>query len=284
MHKTRNFFLTVIGLIWAFIVLSPFYLVVVNSSKKAVDITLNPFALPDGLGQFAENLSNVIGNPNFSFYSSLTWSALVTVVTLTLLILLSSMAAWVLCRNKTWWSSMLFMMFIATMIIPFQAVMLPLLTVFRTIQEITGIQMLQSFWGLIFAYMGFGAPLTIFVLHGFIKNIPFELEQSASIDGCSPAGTFFRIIFPLLRPVQVTLLILNGIWIWNDFLLPLIMLGLSGRVKTLPVAVQSLYGTYIRQWDLILTAAFLAMIPAVTLFIFAQKYIIKGMVEGAIKG
>ena len=143
--------------------------------------------------------------------------------------------------------------------------------------------MLQSYFGLIFAYVGFGSSLSIFILHGFIKGIPGELEEAAAIDGCSRPGTFFRIVFPLLRPVQMTLLILNGLWIWNDFLLPSILLGLHGRDRTLPVAVTAFVGSFVRQWDLILTAAFLAMVPIVILFIFAQKYIIKGMVDGAIK-
>ena len=109
------------------------------------------------------------------------------------------------------------------------------------------------------------------------------MEEAAWIDGCSPEGTFFRIIFPLLKPIQVTVLILNGIWIWNDYLLPSLMLGLNGRIKTLPVAVSSFVGSYVKQWDLILTAALLAMIPIIILFLFAQKQIIQGMVEGAIK-
>ena len=116
-----------------------------------------------------------------------------------------------------------------------------------------------------------------------MKGIPYELEEAAWIDGCSPEGTFFRIIFPLLKPVQVTVLILNGIWIWNDYLLPSLMLGLNGKIKTLPVAVSSFVGSYVKQWDLILSAALLAMIPIIILFLFAQKQIIQGMVDGAIK-
>ena len=125
--------------------------------------------------------------------------------------------------------------------------------------------------------------MSVFILHGFIKGIPRELEEAAWIDGCSPEGTFFRVVFPLLKPVQMTVLILNGIWIWNDYLLPSLMLGLNGRIKTLPVAVSSFVGSYVKQWDLILAAAFLAMIPIVILFLCAQKQIIQGLVEGAIK-
>ena len=146
-----------------------------------------------------------------------------------------------------------------------------------------GISMLQSIPGIIFAYCGFGGAMTVFILTGFIKGIPYELEEAAAIDGCSPEGTFFRIILPLLKPVIVTVTILNGMWIWNDYLLPSLMLGQNGKVKTLPVAVQAFVGSYVKQWDLILTAALLAMIPMIIVFLLAQKQIMNGMVEGAIK-
>ena len=125
--------------------------------------------------------------------------------------------------------------------------------------------------------------MCIFIFHGFVKGIPKELEEAARIDGCTHEQIFFKIVFPLMRPVQMTVLILNGLWIWNDYLLPSIMLGLNGKIKTLPIAVSSFVGSYVKQWDLILTAAFLAMIPIIILFLFAQKQIIKGMMEGAIK-
>jgi raffinose/stachyose/melibiose transport system permease protein len=193
------------------------------------------------------------------------------------------MSAWVLVRNKSRWSDVIFMIFVAAMVIPFQVVMLPLLSTFRGLSDFLGIRLLSSYTGIIIAYLGFGGSMSVFILHGFIKGIPRELEEAAWIDGCSPEGTFFRVVFPLLKPVQMTVLILNGIWIWNDYLLPSLMLGLNGRIKTLPVAVSSFVGSYVKQWDLILAAAFLAMIPIVILFLCAQKQIIQGLVEGAIK-
>jgi raffinose/stachyose/melibiose transport system permease protein len=283
MNKAKNTILSATGLVWAAIVLAPFFLVVINAAKTSAEIVISPISLPSSFSQFLTNLNNVINNQNFSFWTSFGASLLITLVTLVLLILFSSMAAWVLVRNKTWWSTLIFMMFVASMVIPFQVVMLPLLSVFRSLQSATGIKFLQSFGGLIFAYLGFGGAMSIFILHGFVKGIPLELEEAASIDGCTKAGIFFRTIFPLLQPVQVTVLILNGIWIWNDFLLPSLMLGLNGRTKTLPVAVTAFVGSFVKQWDLILAAAFLAMVPIIILFIFAQKYIIGGMVQGAIK-
>lgn len=280
-NKTRV--AELIGAVLTAIVLSPFLLVILNSAKTSADIVISPISLPKHWGQLFTNLNNVIHNDSFRFWNSFFSSLLITVVSLALLTVLSSMAAWVLCRNKTRWSNLIFMLFVAAMVIPFQVVMLPLLSTFRVTSQFLGIPLLQSYRGIIFAYLGFGSSMSVFILHGFVKGVPYELEEAAWIDGCSPEGTFFRIIFPLLRPVQVTVLILNGIWIWNDYLLPSLMLGLNGKIKTLPVAVSSFVGSYVKQWDLILSAAFLAMIPIVILFLFAQKQIMQGMVEGAIK-
>ena len=144
--------------------------------------------------------------------------------------------------------------------------------------------MLQSVPGIVFAYLGFGGAMTVFILTGFIKGIPYDLEEAASIDGCRPEQVFFKVIFPLLTPVITTVTILNGMWIWNDYLLPSMMLGQNGKVKTLPVAVQAFVGSYVKHWNLILTAALLAIIPMVVLFLFAQKQIMEGMIEGAVKG
>lgn len=271
------------GLLLSLLVLSPFVLVIFNSGKKSADIIISPISPPKDWGQLIINLQNVINNQNFNYWKSFASSFFITVASLALLTLFSSMAAWVLVRNKTRWSDAVFMIFVAAMVIPFQVVMLPLLSTFREISDFIGIRMLSSYTGIIVAYLGFGGPMSVFILHGFIKGVPKELEEAACIDGCSPEGTFFRVVFPLLKPVQMTVLILNGIWIWNDYLLPSLMLGLNGRIKTLPVAVSSFVGSYVKQWDLILAAAFLAMIPVVILFLCAQKQIIQGMVEGAIK-
>ncbi|NOW92585.1 raffinose/stachyose/melibiose transport system permease protein [Clostridium beijerinckii] len=281
--KTRNVIGEIIGIILALIILSPFILVILNSAKTSADIVISPLSIPNKWGQMLTNFKNVINNDSFNYWKSFFSSLFITVVSLALLSLFSSMTAWVLCRNKKRWSGFIFMLLVAAMVIPFQVVMLPLLSTFRNISNFLGIQMLQSYQGVIFAYLGFGGSMSVFILHGFIKGIPRELEEAAWIDGCSPEGTFFRIIFPLLKPVQMTILILNGIWIWNDYLLPSLMLGLNGKIKTLPVAVSAFVGSYVKQWDLILSAAFLAMIPIIILFLFAQKQIIKGIVDGAIK-
>lgn len=284
MSKSKKTVLTVIGIIIAIYILSPFYLVVTNIFKPNNSIVANPIS-PAGMSvkQFAVNISNVVNNSNFNFWYAFGTSFFITVVSLVLLAVLGSMAAWVICRNKTKWSTVIYMTFIASMTIPFQVVMLPLISTFRDVGQFLGIQMLQSFPGIIFAYCGFGGAMTVFILTGFIKGIPYALEEAAYIDGCSPEGTFFRIIFPLLKPVIMTVTILNGMWIWNDYLLPSLMLGQNGKVKTLPVAVQAFVGSYVKQWDLILTAALLAMIPIIIIFLFGQKQIMSGMVDGAVK-
>ncbi|HHX61895.1 MAG TPA: carbohydrate ABC transporter permease [Epulopiscium sp.] len=281
--KIKKILLEIITIIFSLLVLSPFIIVLFNAAKKSADIVVSPIAPPSDWGQMFVNMKNVINNQNFSYWTSFMSSLIITIVTLLLLSLFASMAAWVLVRNKTKWSNIIFMLFVSSMVIPFQVVMLPLLSTFRSISSFTGINMLSSYKGIIFAYIGFGGSLSVFILHGFIKGIPYELEEAALIDGCSPEGTFFRVVFPLLKPIHMTVLILNGIWIWNDYLLPSLMLGINGKIKTLPVAVSSFVGSYVKQWDLILMAAFLAMIPIVILFAFAQKQLIQGMVDGAIK-
>lgn len=281
--KIRRLIADVIGLVFSILVLCPFFLVVINSAKQSSDIVISPIALPKNWGQFIINMKNVINNSNFNYWSSFISSVIITIVALSLISLFAAMAAWVLCRNKTKWSGFIFMMLVASMVIPFQVVMLPLLSTFRDLGRFLGISMLQSYTGIVFAYIGFGGALSVFILHGFIKGIPYEIEEAALIDGCTKEGIFFRVIVHLLKPVLVTITILNGLWIWNDYLLPSLMLGLNGKIRTLPVAVTSFVGSYVKQWDLILSAAFLAMIPIIVLFIFAQKQIIQGMVDGAIK-
>jgi raffinose/stachyose/melibiose transport system permease protein len=284
MQKKSVVGVTIIAIILAIYTLFPFFLVVINSCKTSSDIVESPVGFTGmSFSQLMANVSNVANNSNFNFWYAFGSSVIITAISLILLALFGGMAAWVICRNKTKWSTVIYMTFIASMIIPFQVVMLSLISTFRDVGTFTGIQMLQSIPGIIFAYLGFGGAMTVFILTGFIKGIPYELEEAAAIDGCSPEGTFFRIIFPLLKPVIVTVSILNGMWIWNDFLLPSLLLGMNGKAKTLPVAVQAFVGSYVKQWDMILTAGLLAILPMVILFLFAQKQIINGMVEGAIK-
>ena len=285
-RKGKDLVLGIVGTCIALYVLFPFYLVVMNAFKKQTDIVADPVRFRGvSFTQLLKNLNSVIHNSNFNFWYAFGTSTVITIVSLVLLVLFGSMAAWVISRNhKKAWASAIYMVFIASMIIPFQVVMLPLVSTFRDVGKFIGIGMLQSVQGIVFAYLGFGGAMTVFILTGFIKGIPYELEEAAAIDGCSPEGTFFKIIFPLLRPIITTVTILNGMWIWNDYLLPSLMLGQNGKVKTLPVAVQAFVGSYVKQWDLILSAALLAILPMIIVFLIGQKQIMSGMVEGAVKG
>ena len=258
-------------------------MVVLNSAKTSKEIIFNAIALPSDWGQLAVNVSLIFDNPTVDYLGAFLDSILITAFSLLVIVLFSSMCAWILVRNKTRWSMVLFMAFVAAMVIPFQVLMYPLVRWMRVSGDFMHIRLLGTIPGIVFAYLGFGSPLSIFVFHGFIKNIPYELEESATIDGCSRSRTFFSIVFPLLQPIIVTVLILNGIWIWNDYLLPLLLLGSNGVVQTIPIAVTAFAGAYLKQWDLILTSTLIAMLPVIVLYLFAQRYIIKGMVEGSIK-
>ena len=273
----------VLAVVLFLIFLFPFFIVLINSAKTPFEITQNPLHLPSDWTKILQNIAAIWTSPNVQYSSSFLSSVIITVVSLVLLNVLSAQAAWVLERTKTRLSNVIFLVFVAAMVIPFQIVMFPLLAWFRELTTLTGIRLLRSYAGIILAYVGFGMSQSIFLFHGFIKSVPLEIEEAAKIDGCRPAQTFYRIIFPILRPIHATVIVLNGIWIWNDYLLPLLVLGKGNRVMTIPLAVSNFAGAYVKQWDLILTAILMAMVPIVILFLVAQKSIIKGMVAGSIK-
>ena len=273
----------VVGILLFLLFMMPFWMVVLNAAKDAKEIIFSATSWPANWGQMWINIVKIFNNPTTDYVGAFFDSVIITVISLSIILLFSAMCAWVLVRNKTRWSTIVFLAFVAAMVIPFQVVMFPLVRWLRILGNSIGIPLLGTYQGIAFAYLGFGCSMSVFILHGFIKGVPLELEEAATIDGCGQASTFFKIVLPLLQPVAVTVLILNGIWIWNDYLLPLLVLGSNGTVQTIPLAVTSFVGSYLKQWDLILTSAMLAMLPIIVLFLFAQKYIIKGMVEGSIK-
>lgn len=281
--KTGTVVLESFGIFLFLLFMTPFLIVLLNSAKTAKEIIYSPIALPTYWGQIATNIQTIFNNATTDYIGAFLDSVVITVLSLAVISLFSAMCAWALVRNKKKWSTFVFMGFVAAMVIPFQVVMFPLVKWFKIVGDTIHLPLLGTVHGIVFAYLGFGCSMSIFILHGFIKNIPLELEEAATIDGCSQSRTFFSVVLPLLQPTFITVLILNGIWIWNDFLLPLLLLGSNGKVQTLPLAVTSFAGSYVKQWDLILTSALLAMLPIIILFIFAQRYIIKGMVEGSIK-
>lgn len=289
MKKERSSILEAAAILLFILYMLPFALVIINSSKPSLKIIMDPLALPDNPSQFFANAKTVLESPNVRYASSFISSLIITVVSVGLLVLISSMSGWILVRTKTKLSNAIFMIFVAAMVIPFQVVMFPLISWFHIIEVKLGLfggpfRLLQNYPGIILAYLGFGSSLSIFLFHGFIKSVPLELEEAATIDGCSRSGTFFRIVFPILTPITVTVIILNSIWIWNDFLLPLLVLGSGNAVRTLPLAVAGFVGSFVKRWDLILTSTLMIMLPIIIVFLLLQKYIIKGMVEGSVKG
>ena len=261
----------------------PLYMIIINSAKTKTEIISTPMAFPSDWGNLYRNVIDILSRDNIKYFSSFFYSVVITTSSLLAIGIFSSMAAWVLVRTKKWYSTIIFMIFLSGMVIPFQVVMLPLGTLLQQLKDLTGIPFKDTIHGIVLAYIGFGAPLSVFMFHGFIKSIPIDIEEAAIIDGCSKPQVFFKIILPVLKPVFVTMLVLNGMWIWNDYLLPLQLLGKGGDIQTLPLSVANLAGFYDKEWGLILTAVLMAALPVVILFLFAQKHIIKGMTSGAIK-
>lgn len=275
--------LTVITIVLFIATMFPFFIVIINSAKASLEIITDPIGLPSEWGQLWENIKEIWSRPSIRYSSSVLSSVIITFGSLLTISVFSAMAAWVLVRTKNKISTIVFLLFLSGLIIPFQVVMFPLVAFFRVINEVTGIQMLRTYHGMIMAYIGFGAPLAVFMFHGFIKSIPLELEEAATIDGCNKPQIFFLIIMPILKPIFVTIIILNAIWIWNDFLLPSLILGIGQDIQTIPLAIAGFAGSFVKKWDLIMTAVLMAAAPIVIGFIFAQKHIIKGMVSGSIK-
>jgi len=282
---TRTKYPAVSAVVFIFFILFmlPFGMVILNSAKTSKEIINNAMGMPEHWGQLFKNVTAIFTNESVNYVSAFFDSASITILSLAVIVVFSSMCAWVLVRNDGPTVRLVFMLFVMVMVIPFQVLMYPMVRWLRIMGEFLHLPLLGTMKGIVFAYLGFGCPLSIFVFHGFIKNIPYELEEAATIDGCPYALIFFKIVFPLLQPIIITVLILNGIWIWNDYLLPLLVLSSNGAVQTLPLAITVFAGSYLKQWDLILTSTLIAMLPVIILYLFAQRYIIKGMVDGSIK-
>lgn len=265
-------------LVVAFAFLSPIYIMLVNSFKNRQELYDNALALPSSLS--FEYYSKAIQKMNFltAFGNSL----YVTVISIILIVILTSMTAWMLVRTDNALSKFIFMTFVATMLIPFQTLMMPLMQFMDMIGRTLHIPMLNTHEGLIYMNIGFHASMAVFLYHGFIKSIPVALEEAATIDGCSKFGIFWRIIFPLLKPTTVTVMILNVISIWNDYLLPSLTLSSKG-LRTIPLSTFYFFGEFTIQWNLAMAGLTMTIIPVVIFYAFSQKYIIKGIGEGAVK-
>lgn len=265
--------MTVLSLIW----LVPLAFILINSFKGKFFISGAPFALPDG--ETFAGLDNYITGLQLSgFARAIGWSLFITVGSVAVIVLLTAMTAYYITRVKTWWTSLLYYLFAFSMVAPFQMVMFPTVK----IADMLG---LATPWGMILLYLGFGGGLSVFLFAGFIKSIPLEIEEAAYMDGCSPLQTYFRIVMPLLKPTTVTVAILNAMWVWNDFLLPNLVIGQDERYKTIPIVIQMLIGSNgNRDMGAQMAMLVLAIIPIVVFYLFGQKHIVEGVAAGAVKG
>ncbi|MGG0473168.1 carbohydrate ABC transporter permease [Priestia aryabhattai] len=271
-YTSKTFIVEILAVLLGLVFLVPFYYVLSNSLKSFAEILSNTSALPTTI-QF-QNFVNAFHQMNY--LKVLSNSLIITVISNAVLVIFCSMAAYMLVRTKKKISSIIFMAFVAAMVIPFQSIMIPLVKVAGNLN------LLNSIWGIVIMYLGFGSGMTIFLYHGFIKGIPVELEEAAIIDGCSRLGVFWKIVFPLLKPITVTVVILNSLWIWNDFLLPSLVLQ-DPELRTIPLATFFFFGQYTKQWDLALAALVISIIPLLIFFFAMQKHIVKGITSGSIK-
>jgi raffinose/stachyose/melibiose transport system permease protein len=273
-YRPRNFILEIAAILLAIIFLSPFYLVLSNSVKGLKDILIDAASWPQVFHW--DNYSKVWDAIDFpqAFFNSLQ----ITILSVIFIVLFSSMAAYQIVRKPTRFNSFVFLLLVSAMIIPFQSLMLQLVRV-TSILELRG-----ELYGIVACYLGFGMPLSVFLFHGFIKTVPFELEEAARVDGSNPYGVFFKIVFPLLMPIIVTVIILNTLWIWNDYLLPVLVIGGNKDLTTLPVAVTKFFGQYTKKWDLALAGLVMAITPILLFFLSLQRYIVEGVTTGSIKG
>jgi raffinose/stachyose/melibiose transport system permease protein len=267
MKKTSRLLVEVLLVVLALAFLSPVYIMLVNSFKNRAELYENALALPSSIS--FEYYAKAMEKMNF-------FTSVVIVV------ILASMTAWMLARMDHKLSKIIFMVFVATMLIPFQTLMMPLMQVMDWIRTNLHIPMLNTREGLIYMNVGFHASMAVFLYHGFIKSIPVALEEAATLDRCSKFGLFWRIVFPMLRTVTVTIAILNVMAMWNDYLLPSLTLS-DKALRTIPLSTFYFFGEFTIVWNLAMAGLTLTIIPVIVFYIFAQKYIIKGIAAGAVK-
>jgi raffinose/stachyose/melibiose transport system permease protein len=272
-YSSRLLSLEIVGILIALLFLVPFYFVIVNSMKTFGELMVNSASLPSSF-----NIANYIKVWDIIKFPKLFFNSLIiTVVSNLGLVIISSMAAYQILRRTSKFNNLVFLAFVAAMVIPFQSIMIPLVRVADQVG------LMDSRLGLVACYFGFGVSLNVFLYHGFMKSIPLEVEESARVDGCTPYGVFWRIVFPLLKPMTVTVIILNSLWIWNDYLLPSLVLH-SPDLRTIQLGTYSFFGQYTKQWDLALAALVLSVLPIIIFFLAMQKHIIEGITAGSVKG
>lgn len=271
-NTAMTIFFSLLSVLW----LCPIALVVLNSFKKKAYISRRPFAIPtDKMFVGLENYIN--GIEKTGFFEAFGWTLFITVGSVAVILLCTSMCAWYIVRVKNTFTSIFYYLCLFSMIVPFQMVMF-------TLSKLANMMHLSNPVGIILVYLGFGAGLAVFMFCGFVKSIPLEIEEAAMIDGCTPIQTFFQVVFPIMKPTTITVAILQAMWIWNDYLLPYLVLDLK-KYKTIPIVVQYLKGGYgAVDWGTMMAMLVLAIIPIVIFYALCQKHIIEGVVAGAVKG
>ncbi|MFN3568539.1 MAG: carbohydrate ABC transporter permease [Caldimicrobium sp.] len=270
--RILNVFKFLVVLFIASLYVFPFAIVVINSFKKTGEVILNPLTLPKEfrISNYQEAAQRM------RYFRGFFNTFVITLFSISAIVIFSSMTAYIFARKKWPINKIFFGIMVASMIITFQAIMIPLVKIYGSMN------MLNNMWTLIYMYLGFGTAFAVFLYHGFIKSIPFELEEAALVDGASIFQTFWRIVFPLLKPVTITLIILDALWIWNDFLLPSLIL-ISAEKRTLQLSTFYFYGTFTSNYGLAMAALMLTIFPIIVVSLFMQKYIIAGIIKGAIK-
>ena len=274
--KTSRVLLTVLLLLIAALFIAPVVIVVMNSFKGNLHISSAPFAWPTA--ESSVGLANYLtGFVKIGFLRAFGWSLFITVCSVALILLFSGMAAWYLARVKTWYASLLYYLFVFSMIVPFQMVMFMLAKTANVLD-------LDTPWTIPVIYLGFGAGLAVFMFTGFVKGMPLAIEEAAAIDGCGPLRTFFSVVFPMLKPIFISVGVLEIMWVWNDYLLPYLVLDRT-KYKTIPIHIQYLQGSY-GHVDLgaVMALIMISILPIIIFYLTCQKYIVSGVMAGAVKG
>lgn len=267
---------TVLFTLLSFIYVAPILVVLMNSFKQKAYINLEPFRLPNA--DTWNGLNNYLtAVQKYGFLDAVGWTVFITVGSVFVILLCTSMCAWYITRVESLFSDAIYGMCVVSMVVPFQMVMFTL----SLIADRLG---LSTPWGIIIIYLGFGAGLAVFMFCGFVKAIPIQIEEAAMMDGCTPLRTFFTVVAPMMKPTYISVGILETMWIWNDFLLPYLILDMN-RYKTISIVVQYMKGSYGRvDMGAIMSALIMAVIPVIIFYLLCQKYIIKGVAAGAVKG
>ena len=275
-NKTSGIFATIFFTLISILFVSPILIVLMNSFKKKAFISLEPFKLPNeksyvGLENYLTSISKN------DFIKSVGWTVFITVLSVIVILVCCSMCAWYITRVQNKITKLIYLLCVFSMVIPFQMVMFTLSGTADTLG-------LNTPWGLIIVYLGFGAGLAVFMFCGFVKSIPVEIEEAAMIDGCNPIRTFFSVVLPIMKPTYISVGILEAMWIWNDFLLPYLILDIK-KYKTISIIIQYMKGSYGRvDMGAIMACLIMAVIPVIVFYLSCQKYIIKGVAAGAVKG